>query len=303
MTDTLSNTASDAAQNLADSLTQGNVTGWDVAAAAVVILVCVPLSRLGATAVRRALRRAGVASSDVAADLGLVTKWLVYLCGFAIALAILGVNIGFLSVAFGFALVIGALMLKPMVENSASGILLAARPSFSVNDQIETTVFRGTVEEIGSRATRLRTQDGIVVYVSNNQVLGNPIQVFSKSDSRKASVEIRVSAETDLDDATSKILSAVANVDDVVDDPSPAVQAVDVVDDTITLSISYWFPSTMESSSGVTDAVIRATVPALADAGIRLTPRQVSVTQTSAASRSGSARADQATDSDDAESG
>jgi len=298
MTDTLSNGASDAAQSLADSLNKGNITGWDVAAAAVAILVCIPLSRLGATTVRRALRRAGIASSDIAADFGRVTKWLVYLCGFAVALAILGVNIGFLSVAFAFALVIGALMLKPMVENSASGILLAARPSFSVGDQIETTVFRGTVEEIGSRATRLRTQDGIVVYVSNNQVLGNPIQVYSKSDSRKALIEISIPAQTDLDDATSKILSAVASVDDVVDDPSPAVQAVEVVYDTITLSVSYWFPSTMESSSDVTDAVIRATMPALTDAGIQLTPRQVDVTQTSAPGTSGSGPADHARDSD-----
>ena len=34
------------------------------------------------------------------------------------------------EIVFAFALVIGALMVKPMVENSASGILLVARPMF-----------------------------------------------------------------------------------------------------------------------------------------------------------------------------
>ena len=99
-------------------------------------------------------------------------------------------------------------MVKPMVENSASGILLVARPMFSVGDQIETTVFRGTVDEIGSRAIKLRTDDGVIVYVSDNQVLGNPIQVYSSSDSRKASFEIGIPADTDLDHATSAIVSA-----------------------------------------------------------------------------------------------
>jgi len=293
--------ASDAAQSLVDSLNQGEITGWDVAAAILVVVASIPLSRVAAAAVRRALRRANIASADVAADLGRMAKWLVYLCGVALAFSILGVNIGFLSVAFAFALVIGALMLKPMVENSASGILLLARPSFSVGDQIETTVFRGTVEEIGSRATKMRTDDGVIVYISNNQVLGNPIQVYSTSDSRKASFEISISAATDLDDATSVVVSAVTSVDDVVDDPAPAVQAAELVDDTVTLSVSYWYPSTMSSSSGVTDGVIRATISALSNADIQLAVRDLDVTQASADGSSSLAAAagDTGTDGDE----
>ena len=296
----LSSEASDAAQSVVDSLNKGEITGWDAAAAAVVVVVSIPLSRLAATAVKRALRRAGVASADVAADLGRLVKWLVYLSGFALAMSILGVNVGFLSVVFAFALIIAALMLKPMVENSASGILLLARPSFSVGDQIETTVFRGTVEEIGSRATKLRTDHGVIVYVSNNQVLGNPIVVYSASDSRKASFQISIPAATDLDHATSTIVSAVTSVDDVVDDPAPAVQAAELVNDAVTLSISYWYPSTMSSSSGVTDGVIRATISALSNAGIQLAVRDVDVTQASAESSSVSG-ADGETGSDDDE--
>jgi small-conductance mechanosensitive channel len=304
----VSSEASDAAQSLADSLNQGEITGWDLVAAVLVLVASLPLARLAAATVRRALQRAGIASADVAADLGRLAKWLVYLCSAAVAFSILGVNIGFLSVAFAFALVIGALMLKPMVENSASGILLLARPMFSVGDQIETTEFRGTIEEIGSRATRLRTDDGVIVYVSNNQVLGNPILVFSKSDSRKASFQITIPADTDLDDATSAIMPAVTSVDDVVDDPAPAVQATRLVDDALTLSISYWYPATMSSSSGVTDAVIRATISALSGAGIQLTVRRVEVAQgsaersSSASSANGGEGSDGGGDKDDSSS-
>ena len=182
----------------------------------------------------------------------------VYLVALAIILIILGVNIGFLSVIFVFALVMGALTLKPMVENSASGMLLLARPSFSVGDQIRTTDFRGTVEEIGGRSTVLRRDDGLIVHVSNNQVLGNPILRYSATESRKASFSIGVPIKTDLDDATSVLLAAMTSSDGVVAKPAPKVQASGFANDAITLTISYCYPSTMTSSSDVTDAVIRS---------------------------------------------
>ena len=264
------NAASDAAQNVADSLNAGNITGWDLLAALLVIVVSVPVARLVAAAIRRAFDRAGMVSNDAAADVGRVAKWLVYLIGVAIALSIVGVNIGFLSVLFAFTLILGALAVKPMIENSASGILLLSRPEFSIGDQIRTTEFRGIVEEISSRTTRLRRDDGVVVFVSNNQVLGNPITVYTASDSRKGSFDIRISALVDLDEVTAVVIDAVTSVDDVVADPPPAVQAAAVTDDAITLTISYWYPTTFQTGSSVTDGVIRATMAALQQADIAL---------------------------------
>jgi small-conductance mechanosensitive channel len=261
---------SDAAENLADALNQGSISGWDVVAAIIVVVLSVPIARLVAAAVRRAFKRGGIASSDAGADVAVAAKWIVYLLGFAIAASILGVNIGFLSVLFVFALVIGALALKPMIENSASGVLLLARPAFSVGDQIQTTEFRGVVEEIGSRSTKLRQSDGVVVYVSNNQVLGNPIVVYNAQDSRKGTFDIAVPSDTDLDDLTSTLMTAIGSVDDVVADPAPAVQATALTDNAITLNISYWYPSTSQTGATAADGVIRSTMEALSQAGIEL---------------------------------
>ena len=272
------NAASDAAQNVADSLNAGNITGWDLLAALFVIVVSVPVARLVKAAIRRAFNRAGLVSSDAAADVGRVAKWLVYLVGFAIALSILGVNVGFLSVLFAFTLILGALAVKPMIENSASGILLLSRPEFSIGDQIQTTEFRGVVEAISSRATQLRRDDGVVVFVSNNQVLGNPITVYTASDSRKGSFDVKIPARVDLDEATSVVMDAITSVDDVVADPTPAVQAAAVTDDAITLTISYWYPTTFQTGSSVTDGVIRATMAALRQADIALAVIDTKVT-------------------------
>lgn len=285
----IGNTASDAAQSVADSLNQGSLTGWDLLAAGIVAIVSIPLSRMAARLATRAMSRVSGATTDVADDLGRLIKWLVYLVALAIILSILGVNIGFLSVIFLFALAFGALMLKPMVENSASGMLLLARPSFSVGDQIRTTDFRGTVVKIGSRSTVLRQDDGTVVHVSNNQVLGNPIVVYTASDSRKASFDIGVAPQTDLDSVTAVLMTAITSSDGVVAKPAPQVHAAGFSNNAITLKISYWYPSTLTSSSGVTDAVIRATKSALAKADIELTAPELAVETTSYAP--GTARA------------
>ena len=277
----VANSASDAAKNLLDSLNQSSITGWDLVAAVVVLVLSVPLARLAATAIRRALRRGNIASDEVASDLGRLAKWIVYLLGLALAATILGVNVGFVSVLFAFALVIGALMLRPMVENSASGILLISRPSFSIGDQIKSTEFRGTVVQIGSRATVLRQQDGVLVYISNNQVLGNPFEVYSSMEHRKSSFEIGVPASTDLDALSTAVTGAVGAVSDVADQPAPSVQATAVADNSVLLSVSYWYSATIESSSGVDDGAIRATMGALRDAGVELTVPDVKVTTSS----------------------
>lgn len=273
--------ASDAAQSVADSLNPSSITGWDLVAALIVIVASIPIARLVAAAARRALRRVGISDDATAIDTGVAAKWLVYLLALAIAASILGVNIGFLSVLFAFALVIGGLALKPMIENSASGVLLIARPAFSVGDQIQTTEFRGIVEEIGSRSTRIRQSDGVVVYVSNNQVLGNPIVVYSAEDSRKGTFDIHVPAYTDLDHVTAILVKAVASVDEVVSDPEPAVQASGLTDDRITLDVSYWYPSTDQTASGVTDRVIRSAMAALNEAGITLAVPEAKIAETS----------------------
>jgi small-conductance mechanosensitive channel len=127
-------------------------------------------------------------------------------------------------------------------------MLLLARPSFSVGDQIRTTDFRGTVTEIGSRSTVLRTDVGTFIHVSNNQVLSSPITVYTASDSRKASFDIGVASQTDLDSATSVLMAAITSCDDVVAKPAPQVQAAGFSNNAITLTISYWYPSTIEVS-------------------------------------------------------
>ena len=157
-----------------------------------------------------------------------------------------------------------------MMENIAAGTLLTVRPSFGVDDQVETAGYRGTVEEIGSRSTVLRTGGGLRIHIANSDVLSAPIVMYTAYDSRKAAFDVSVTNDTDLDKATHLLIDAIAAVDNVQQDPAPEVQANGFASTAISLSISYWYPSSMTSDSSVTDGVIRAVKNALSEAEIEL---------------------------------
>ena len=203
-------------------------------------------------------------------DVGRLTKWFTYLVAAAWALSLLGVSVGWLAIVIAVVVVFGFLMARPMVENIAAGTLLTIRPSFGVGDQVDTAGYRGTVEEIGSRSTLLRTNEGVRVNIPNTDVLSAPIVVYTAYESRKAEFDVSVAHDTNLDAASSLLIKAISAVENVQQDPAPEVQASSFDNTAITLSIGYWYPSSMTSDGSVSDGVIRSVKTRLSEAGIEL---------------------------------
>jgi small-conductance mechanosensitive channel len=92
-------------------------------------------------------------------DIGRLVRWSIYLIAFAVAMTFLGVTVGWPSNVVVVILILGVLMVNPMVENIAAGLLMTLRPSFFVGDQIQTDDYRSTVTEIGSRTTTTADED------------------------------------------------------------------------------------------------------------------------------------------------
>jgi small-conductance mechanosensitive channel len=261
---------SDQLQQLEDAINTAEVSGWDVLAAVVIVVIAYPVGKVVAKATTGAVGRIPNLPDDLVKDVGRLAKWFTYLIAVAWALSLLGVNVGWVAIVVAVVVVFGFLMARPMVENIAAGTLLTVRPSFGVGDQVETAGYRGTVEEIGSRSTVLRTGDGLRIHVANTDVLSAPIVVYTAYDSRKAAFNVSVTHDTDLDKATRLLIKVISGVDGVQQDPAPEVHATGLASTAITLSISYWYPSSMTSDSSVTDGVIRAVKSALSEAGIEL---------------------------------
>ena len=212
-------------RNLRNALTSANVTGWDVVAAILVVVAAWPVGIFVRRLTRRALKRIPNIPEEVADDGARVARWFVFLVALAVALSILGVGVGWVTIIVVVLLVFGVLMLRPMVENTAAGLLLTIRPVYNVGDQIETIGYEGTVTSIASRSTVLRATDGREVHIPNTEVLSKPIVVYAATSSRKASFDITVVFDTDLDATTELLTKAVAGVDGVLDNPAPSVQA------------------------------------------------------------------------------
>jgi moderate conductance mechanosensitive channel len=96
---------------------------------------------------------------------------------------------GFLGVAVGF----GA---QNLVRDIITGFFILFEDQFAVGDNIQTGQFRGTVEEIGLRITKIRAWTGEVFILPNSSI--TQVTNFSKANSL-AVIDIGVSYNEDLD--------------------------------------------------------------------------------------------------------
>ncbi len=85
-------------------------------------------------------------------------------------------GLGITSVAIGFAF-------KDILQNFFAGILILWRKPFRLGDQIRAREFEGTVEEITTRSTRVKTYDGERVVIPNGDVYISAIPVRTAYDS------------------------------------------------------------------------------------------------------------------------
>jgi small-conductance mechanosensitive channel len=253
---------------LKDALTSSQVTGWDILGALAVMVVSIPVSVLISRLATRLLRRIPNLPDEFVQAGSRTSRWLVYLIALAWSLSLLGVTVDWIVIVVVVVVIVIVLMARPMVENGAAGLLLTMRPAFGEGDQIETAGYRGTVAQIGSRSTVLTMADGRQIHIPNSQVLGEPVVVYAASDNRKAAFDITVAYDADLDTVTQALMKAASGVDGVQQDPAPGVQATAFAHNTITLKVSYWYPSSMTSASTVTDGVIRACRDTLVGADI-----------------------------------
>ena len=253
------------------------VTGWDVAGAVGVAVLAVPIGAVASRITKKMLRQVPGVPNSIINDVGRLVKWLVYLIAFAIAMTFLGVTVGWLSIVVVVILIMALLMVKPMVENIAAGMLMTMRPSFAVGDQIQTDAYRGTVKEIGSRTTVLETTNGISIHIPNVEVADKVIEVYTAYDSRKASVSFNVGFTTDLDDLTSRLIKSITVIDLVESNPAPSVQATGFHDGAIGVSVGFWYASSHSSDSDAVDAVVRSIQSTLSDAGITPVTSQIFV--------------------------
>lgn len=245
-------------------------------AAIVVLLLGVALGKAVRLLIRRLAHSGGTLESAVSIG-ARITQSVVVALAAVLALGLVGVNIGAVLASAGVAGLIVGFALKDVIENYLAGVILAFRRAFLIGDEIiVATEYTGRVEELSLRYIRLRTRDGLRIYLPNALLLKEPLVNLTRNGSRRGEFEIGVAFETDLDQAREVAITAAAAVDGVTDDKDPQAWVSEFGSSTITILVRFWYDPDA-SNKGVRSAAMVAVKDAFDRHGIRMPAEQVAV--------------------------
>lgn len=89
-----------------------------------------------------------------------------------------------------------ALAVKPTLSNIISGMLIYADKPFAIGQRISIKGFIGNVEAIGLRSTKIRTLEGHVVSIPNDEVCNTDLENISKRPSIKRKFSVTITYDT-----------------------------------------------------------------------------------------------------------
>ncbi|MBO0347965.1 mechanosensitive ion channel family protein [Phormidium pseudopriestleyi FRX01] len=167
----------------------------------------------------------------------------IWVIGWVIALGVLGLDFAALLGALGLTSVAIGFSLKDVLSNYIAGVILLAVRPFRIGDQIAIDEYEGTVTEVQLRTTTIKTYDGRLIYIPNQEVFSSSITNNTASPRRRTSVMVGVDYEADINQAKAAILKALSELDLVESSPAPEVLVRELAASTINLEIRFWVDS------------------------------------------------------------
>jgi small-conductance mechanosensitive channel len=172
--------------------------------------------------------------------------------------------LGISGVAVGFAF-------RDILQNFLAGILILLTEPFRIGDQIIVNNFEGTVEEIETRATSIRTYDGRRVVIPNSDLFTESVTVNTAFDTRRLQYDVGIGYGDDIAYAQEVIRNALRDVHAVLKEPPPEALVVDLAGSWVTIRARWWInPPRRTDVIASTDQALRAIKNALTAEGIDL---------------------------------
>ena len=159
--------------------------------------------------------------------------------------------LGISGVAIGFAF-------KDIFENFLAGILILLTRPFVVGDQIKMGDYEGTVENIETRATTLKTFDSKRVVIPNADLYTNSVVVNTAYDRRRSEYDVGIGYEDDIDKAKELILEATRDTEGVLESPAPQALTVELAGSSVNIRARWWTKPDQASTVLTKDRVITA---------------------------------------------
>ncbi len=112
---------------------------------------------------------------DVKRGVTKTSRFVVYIVGFFVIIALLGVDLTSILVGLGAFSIAISFATSTIIQNFVSGILVMGEQDFRVGDKIKIQDFEGRVSRIGIRTTILESENGDLIIIPNSLLISNPI--------------------------------------------------------------------------------------------------------------------------------
>ena len=217
-----------------------SVTVGKLIIAVLVFLSSFFLSSLGSHWIKRRMLKRGV---SVTASNG-TQRIVFYILWITFALIALNiVKIPLTAFAFmGGAMAVGiGFGMQNIFNNLISGFIVIFSRPFKVHDIIEVAGNAGTVQDIGSRSTTIKTWDGLDVILPNRYFLENSVTNWTGSDMKRRNIlKVQVSYDSDTRQVEKLLLKVVKSHSKVLNDPAPFVVFSDFDASGLNFDLYFW---------------------------------------------------------------
>jgi small-conductance mechanosensitive channel len=141
--------------------------------------------------------------------------------------------VGLLGLAFGLAF-------QDVLKNFLSGVFLLLERPFKIGDEITVGDYSGKVETILLRVTVLRTTDGLMVMLPNQQVYTSAIVNSTGYQVRQYTSTVRLVGGGSPVDLAEAVRDQLKQIEGVATEPPPMVAVVPNIEFGPTLEAKYW---------------------------------------------------------------
>jgi small conductance mechanosensitive channel len=144
--------------------------------------------------------------------------------------------LGIGGVAIGFAF-------QNILQNFLAGLLLLWAEPFRVNDEIKVDTYEGTVEEIQTRATIIKTYDERRVVIPNADLFTHSVTVNTARDVRRWQYDLTLKNISNLGELKTRIIRSVGAVPGTLQDPRPEALVLNLNDadpTALTIRVLWW---------------------------------------------------------------
>jgi small conductance mechanosensitive channel len=131
--------------------------------------------------------------------------------------------LGISGVAIGFAF-------QNILQNFLAGLLLLWAEPFRIGDEIKLDNHEGSVEEIQTRATIIKTYDGRRIVIPNADLFTHSVTINTALDRRRWEYDLNLKGVQDVDEVKALIVRTVRGVQGVLADPGPEALVLDLSD-------------------------------------------------------------------------